>query len=354
MLEEEPEENKNNKKTKACQQFLQASNLGFDTSSFDPKENLTPYTIYNISDTNRDILLAAIDKVNKDTLLLIVLGETTKLVETLLDERHKVFDQPLVKEFPGTISVLFIDPGIDLPNSKTMEDIEIDPRFKEKKVVSIQLVKAKFPLTPVYGPHKEIDYPFLTAMGVNYRDALSYKQPNHFKTVETSLRNKLKTTRLPQPGFLMGLRRLVHENALVVLNKLVEHPNPLFLSSRITSVCYRSFKYLIDVRAQFGRKTVVRYGYTNKNEIDECVSAEDYTVFPDPFQKCISKMNNTNFKKYYMNARKGRTNLSNNNKKNIQTLLHKMNLWANQELTKKMPKKQGGASKKRRQRTRKH
>jgi hypothetical protein len=326
--------NENTKKTKACQQFLQAAHLGYNTSQFIPIENLTPFTLYNTSDTNRDILLSAFAKVNKETLFLLVLGESTKLVENLLDETHQVFEQPFVKDFAGNISLVVIDPELRLANSKTIEDAEIDSRLKEKKVVSLQLVKAKFPLTPIYGPHKQIDYPYLSAMGIPSKNALSYKQPNQFKNLETRLKP------FKQRGFFFGLRRLIHENALIVLNKLVEHPSPLFISSRITSVCYRSFKYLIDVRAAFDRKTLVRYGYTDRHSVEECVSAEDYAVFPDPFQKCVSNMKNANFKKYYINDVIGRKNFNNTNKRTIRTIIKQMNQWANEELTKRIPKKQ--------------
>ena len=345
-----PVEEEESKKTKACNQFLQVSNLGFTTSTFKPIENLTPYTLYNTSETNRDILLAAINKVNKETLLLIVLGETKNIVENLLDTHHKVFEQPIVKDFAGNISILVIDPELTLPESETIQDAEIDSKLAEKKVVSMQLVKAKFPLTPVYGPHKEIDIPFLTAMGIHYRDANSYKQPNQYKPIRNSL------LKFKQRGFLFGLRRLVHENALLVLNKLVEHPSPLFITSRITSVCYRSFKYLIDVRAQFDRKTIVRYDYTERraDNVQECVPANEYLVFPDPFRKCVSNMKNTNFEKYYMDKTFGRKNFTNNEKKTIKNLLRQMNQWANEELTKRMPKKQeGGIYKKQTRRRRK-
>lgn len=347
-----PVEDEETKKTKACKQFLQASNLGESTSQFIPIQNLTPYALYNTTNTNRDILLRAIEKVNKDTLLLIVLGESKDIVENLLDTHHKVFEQPLIKDFAGNISILVIDPDVELPNSKTIGDDEIDPKLEEKKVVSIQLVKAKFPLTPVYGPHKEIDMPLLTTMGVNIKNLNSYKQPNQYKP----LRNSLK--KYKQRGFLFGLRRLVHENALTVLNKLVEHPSPLFITSRITSVCYRSFKYLIDVRSQFDRKTVVRYDYTKRreNDVQECVPANEYAIFPNPFQKCVSDMKNTNFEKYYINKRMGiKKNFTKNEKQTIQNVLRQMNQWADEELTKKIPKKQeAGAYKRRTRRNRKY
>lgn len=337
----------NTQKTKACQQFLQAAQLGYNTSQFIPKENLTPYTLYNTSDSNKDILLSAFAKVDKETLLLLVLGESTKLVENLLDETHQVFEQPFVKDFAGNISLVVIDPELRLANSKTIEDAEIDSRLKEKKVVSLQLVKAKFPLTPLYGPHKHINIPYVISMGAHEKNAMTYKQPNQFRNLMKELRP------FKQRGFYLGLRRLIHDNALVVLNKLVEHPSPLFISSRITSVCYRSFKYLIDVRAAFDRKTLVRYGYTDRHSVEECVSAEDYAVFPDPFQKCVSNMKNTNFKKYYINDVIGRKNFNNTNKTQIRTIFKQMNQWANQELTKKIPKKQEAGFKRRTRRKRK-
>ena len=62
-------------KEKACGQFLDEATIG-DNSTFLPKENLTPYTLYNIDDSNRDKLVKAIQAIPQENLLLIVLGES--------------------------------------------------------------------------------------------------------------------------------------------------------------------------------------------------------------------------------------------------------------------------------------
>lgn len=126
----------------------------------------------------------------------------------------------------------------------------------------------------------------------------------------------------------------------------MKHPSPLVISSRITSICYRSFKYLIDVRAQFHRITKVIYGYTDRKDVRECTPAEEYALFPHPFQKCFDKVDidkaNLN-KYYYFPGVYGYEKYSTPERSiNLQEKIHQMNTWANEELDKYIPRSEGG------------
>lgn len=352
------------KRKKACAQFLQAAQLG-DESQFMPRENLTPYALYNSSEINKRIILEALSRVNPSTFLILLLGESnqiihgskgTDLTEKILAPAHDIFGQDFVKGFAGKLSILIIDPTLQMKGTEPIEEYPIDPRLVEKNVVSIQLVKAKFPLSPVYGPHKKISLNVLQTAenkklgNGGYSKFLALHQPNAFhKQIQSLTNKKIRFRGLPE-----GLRRIVHTNTLDVLNGFVSYPSPLFISSRITSLCYRSFKYLIDIRATFGRQTWVRYEYTEpRGPIQECVSAEEYALFPNPFEKCETSLEDKNLNShleiYYTNMLnknfyKKRVNATKRN--SIRNSIRAMNAWANEEIRKHIPS--GGKRKTRR------
>ena len=326
-----------NSRQEACNQFLEAANYTKDISNLFPKENLTPYALMNTSNANKDLLLDALKIIPKETLLIIVLGETSPSKEILLEKTHAIFDQPFIKTFEGHISVLFIDPFLELPEGPEIQAIPIDDSLRAYNIVNMIGVKAKFPLSPVYGPHKYLDVDYFSNMrNLKNTDAmLKFQQPKVLNNIHEQLRSTFKNrVTAPSPA-IPAFRRLIHKNTIKVLNDLVEYPSPVFISSRITAICYRSFKYLIDMRAILGKKTLVRYEYTNTwgGPIKTCVSAEEYALFPDPFTKCKAGMNNNSLKQFYFNT-KEKPDLSNENKVLIRKSIHDMDLWANTELQK--------------------
>ena len=337
----------NTAKKKACAQFLQAAAQG-ENSQFIPRENLTPYTLYNIDDSTKDILLRAIHSIPKESLLLIVLGESEDLVAKILDTHHAALEQEFVTTFEGPISILVIDPEIKTSEGQESIEYPIEDSLKAHRVMRFTGVKAKFPLTPLYGPHKHMDqFYVMKQYGATPRNVLHYKLNKElFDPIE-----QIRKMKLSQGMF--ASRRLIHENALTVLNTLVEHPSPLFISSRITSVCYRSFKYLIDVRAKFGRKTLVRYEYTvpKYGPVNQCVSAEEFSLFPNPFTKCMSNMNDDMLNQYYFNEKRGKPNRSNERRVTLRNKIKEVNEWTDRELAKRIPK---GGKRAKKMRTRKH
>jgi hypothetical protein len=113
----------------------------------------------------------------------------------------------------------------------------------------------------------------------------------------------------------------------------VEHPAPVFLNSRITSVCYRSFKYILDVRKSLGFLTDVQYEYS-REEPRTCNT--EYPLFtkdpPGPFVKCS---NQANINKYY--RKWGFNEVRPNQKEFIEASIREMNQWANQEVQTYIP-----------------
>lgn len=144
-------------KDRACREFLLYSNMGPE-SEFKPLGQLTPYALFDISNETKVNLIRAIQEVNKADLLLIILGEsnvtnrgenTNDLVEKILGSSHNVFNEPIVKDYGGKITILIIDPTLN-----TSKGVEIDKSLVAKNVRSIVLIKEAFPLTPIFGPHK--------------------------------------------------------------------------------------------------------------------------------------------------------------------------------------------------------
>ena len=282
--------------TEACRQFLQAAQVDVDLSPFIPRELMTPSVLYDVNTDTKNLLIEVFQSIPSTNLLLLILGEgrpMKTLLDRILEPRHDIFNQPIVKEFTGKISLVVIDP--ELPFDTLIEKLQVEEPFLSANVESITLVKSIFPLTPVYGPHKTIDYmsaaayikghPITSAnLNSNMMNTIAhYQQRNNIKQAIKNYRKQYK--RLFPPTYQIALRRMIYPNALDVLNTLVQHPSPLFISSRITRMCYRSFKYLLDMRNRFERKTVVRYEYTKPhgNKILECDATP---IFPEPFQTC--------------------------------------------------------------------
>jgi hypothetical protein len=282
--------------TEACRQFLQAAQVDVDSSTFIPKELMTPSVLYDVNTDTKNLLIEVFQSIPSTNLILLILGEgrpKKTLLARILEPRHDVFNQPIVKEFTGKISLIVIDP--ELPLDTLVEKLHVEEPFFSANVDSITLVKSIFPLTPVYGPHKTIDYMSAAAYikgkpvtSVNLtRNMINtiehYQQRNNIKKTIKNYRKQYK--RLFPPTYQMALRRMIYPNALDVLNTLVQHPSPLFISSRITRMCYRSFKYLLDMRNRFERQTVVRYEYT-KPHGDKILECDATPIFPEPFQTC--------------------------------------------------------------------
>ena len=117
-------------KKKACDEFLQAAQLGESNSRFIPMENLTPFSLYNSSTENKNKILDALKTIDNTTLLVILLGEDK--IYNLVDDAHNIFGQEFVTSFPGKISVLSIDPENSDENSSIPESLK-------EKVISIKV-----------------------------------------------------------------------------------------------------------------------------------------------------------------------------------------------------------------------
>jgi hypothetical protein len=328
-----------NLQKKACDEFLAFANIG-DNSKLIPVEQLTPYALYNISNTTRNSLLDAIQDINKDDLLLIILGETNEkidnrtFVKNILESAHNLFEQPILKDYDKNITILVIDPTLD-----TSREIEINDTLAAKKVRSIILMNEIFPLTPIFGPHKHFRLP--TGAHIDSLESFFKRiQPEFYSTILQDL----KKQKAMGPGIHEALRRMIHTNAILVLNELVKHPSPLVISSRITNICYRSFKYLIDIRSYFNRITKVFHGYTNRGVVYECTSEKEFLLYPDPFKKCS---NYADIDKYYYRKNIGPTSKFNSEEKRklLRDKIDLMNAWANGELVRHLPR--GGAHQKR-------
>ena len=349
----EPNTNRASRKRRACMDFFHDADIGIG-SSLDPR-SITPYLLYNITEAEKNTILQAITQINPETLLILVLGESnttrhgssnSSLEEKLLSPLHNMFEDPLISGFDNGITILIIDPAIQLEKDELIGKMEVSNQLREKHVESIVLVKTKFPLTPVYGPHKE----------VQNADGLT-KQPSFFLRTVKNLARGGAVAGLPQ-----ALRRLIHTNALQTLQAFVDYPQPLFISSRITTILYRSFKYLIDMRAQRGKHTTVYYGYTFERNDRGSIRAppeirrntNNFPLFPRPFTQCNedSFLTNRHLSQYY-NLYRNKTIKKNEEwKTRLRAAIHKMDEWANNELESKIPP--AGGKRKTRKNKRKH
>lgn len=317
---------------RACNEFYYGAS---GQTEFIP-DTINPYAIPNIGDTDKDILVEAIQAVDKKTMLILVLGESldspkeNEVKKTLFQEPD-IFTQEFVQTFPGKKSILIIDPGHTLSEGKKIEPCKIHEELLEKNVVSILLVKASFPLTPIFGPHKTVYYGSRrNVVGAEaFTEFLLEDQPNSLKAAKKGLY-----------GFLAPLRRKVYGNAVDVLEELVAFPERLMISSRIQKVCYRSFKYLIDIRALLGRETKAFYGRTGQVGI-ECVTAQEFPLFPGAFRKCRElyasneQKRNAHLDKYYYLAPSPKSRKRNNVSARLMSFIEPMNEWANAELEKR-------------------
>jgi hypothetical protein len=332
------EEEKNTRK--ACRQFLQASQVSVDASSFIPAELMTPSVLYDIDKETKEFLIHEVfEKVPKENLLLLILGEGGTLYDLpqrILAEKHDIFKQPIVTEFAGKVSLVVMDPTLQIDT--VLQNYPVDSPFPTDKVESITLVKSIFPLTPVYGPHKYVDYPSLKKFtNIEGVKGLYAKQPNSFKNDMNAMRNRFKRAGIQKEYryYLSAVRRMVYENVLDVLHTIVEHPSPVFLSSRLTKMCYRSFKYILDIRNFFQRQTLVRYEYT-KPHGDTILECDDTPIFPVPFQTCNIPLlkNDSSVGEYYLeNSTK---QIPEEQKTHILPYIERMNTWVNHTLQEKM------------------
>lgn len=351
-------------KQKACEEFFKLADLTESRSEFDPKE-ISPYALYNVNDTDKNTLIRAITSVNHQSLLVIVLGESNvrahtlmriELIDKILHPDMNLFSDPLITSFDGPITLLVIDPALDLPPGEQIQSIPVEERLRERRVTSLVLVDAKFPLTPIYGPHRNIDYSLnksiRTANQSNSERRKAFVhlgQPNFFKVrVKSNYPSAMN----------LAERRIIHSNALDVLGQLIAFPNPIVISSRITSICYRSFKYLIDMRNRYGRQTTAYYGYTNRGAPEKC--EDTFALFPQPFTKCSYTKNENIDKYYYLDSypAKLRTPVK---REEIRKQIIPMNQWANAELNRyihdenrKEANRTRRGGKRTRQKTRKH
>jgi hypothetical protein len=341
-------------KARACKQFLDSAELTQNTSLFMPVETLTPFALVDISEDQAKLLISTFQSVPKENMLLLILGETIKpakksvnVVDKIRNPYHKLLEQPFVKSFPGPKTILFVDPEIPIEGTTPLESIPVvDKQLLESNIETILLLKAGFPLTPVYGPHVGVYY---NSIPEEFKSKIEYGQPNVFKQVRKTFTNK----KVKVAGLAQGLRRFVFPNAVSVLNVLVDHPGPLLLNSRITSVCYRSFKYILDIRQAFERPTLVLYEYStpHSGEIKTCNTETSLfsNTLPGPFETC-GEFADVN--RYY--TLRGFPTVKPEHIETVKEGIMKMDQWTNQELQKYIPKKPSGGSKRTKTRRRKH
>lgn len=334
-------------KKRACGEFLYAANFTSNASPFIPKEKLTPYAFVDLSTEEASRIITLLKSVPKEHMLILILGETinpdnkeANTVNKILNPYHKLLEQPFVQSFSGPKTVLFFEPEL----KETGEVPVKDKRLINSNIERVVLVKGEFPLSPVYGPHKNVYY---NAIPEKFKTKIEYGQPNVFTNVRKTFRNK----KVSQAGLAHGLRRFIYPNALAVLNTLVDHPGQLLLNSRITSVCYRSFKYILDMRQAFERPTLVLYEYSEDKygygPIKSCNT--EYTLFsntlPGPMETCSEY---ANLDKYY--TMRGFPSVKPEHVDTAKEGILKMDKWANEELLKYIPKKPTGGRRKTRRR----
>lgn len=232
-------------KEKACKQFWYSTmRPGVVGGGLDPPE-MAPHSNPNIDESELDEWLAFLPTLKKENLLLIVMGDPFK--KDIL-QYHNIKNEEFIKSWSGKITVLIVDPMTSDKGEIDKSTINLDGF--DDKIESVYVMKIRFPYSP---------FPTLT---------------EHTSGILLE----------GSPIMQMHYGLIPFPYSIKVLNELVKYPSPIFIDSRMASICLRSFKYLIDMRKIKGLQTKAIYEYSSIDVPQVC--NDEYPVFPRPLTAC--------------------------------------------------------------------
>lgn len=206
--------------------------------------------------------LAFIPSLKKGNLLLFVIGDP--FYRDILQTKHNVKNDDFIKSWGGKITVI----NTDLANNGgSMESYSYATQYGPK------YVDEKHSRDTFY----EIDKSKINLEG--FEDKIESFFIGNLPFPYTPLSNRTRYTERLSPIYASK----VFPKSLALLHELVKHPSPIFIDSSMTGLCFRSFKYLIDIRKKYGRLTKVIAGYT-EGQARKC--NDEYPIFPRPWKAC--------------------------------------------------------------------
>ncbi len=221
----------------SCKQFFDEWKND-SNSGMDPR--IRPQNLSDISESERDILIKAIDRIPENNMIFLILG--FQLIRTeKFSEIYKI-----IEGFPNNIYMMAIepDPAYFEPGA-TEERQPIDEYvfgyWKSRygsKIVDTSMIQSKFPLA-IYSS----EY---------HRGSLT--------------------------SWSSGT---MYSNSLDVIKRLINYNGELVILSSITKLCYRSFKYIIDIRNKSGKRTNVIITHDAESNCDHT-----NPIFPKAYTNC--------------------------------------------------------------------
>lgn len=207
----------------SCRQFFDYYDLKSQGNGMESE--IRPINLFDIDTLSKDLIITEIKKVPENNLLFLIVG-FSYIYGKNIDKIEKI-----LHDYENCIYMLGIEPDFNRiydqqHNVARGTDLYKDAEkyvfgyFGEKfhdKIKDKKLITAPFPLT-VYGPDP------------TKSDFISYV--------------RMRNTEL-------------YLNNLEVLKEIINYNGDVLLLSNITCVCYRAFKYIIDIRTKLGKKQIL-------------------------------------------------------------------------------------------------
>jgi hypothetical protein len=222
----------------ACKQFFTSWDIDYFQSSFE-SPNITPMTLPDITETDKNVIITKIKNVPKNNILFLILG-----FQIIPNKKFSEIDK-LIEQSTNNVYMIGIDPDSKyFKPGATEENIPIDDYlFKywkethKTRIMDTSIINASFPLT-IY---------------------------NH-ETANTPSMNE----------------RQLYFNNLQVIKELIDYNGELIILSNISHPCYRSFKYIIDLRQKCEKKINVIITHDAESKCDH-----DNLIFPNAYKNCM-------------------------------------------------------------------
>jgi len=194
---------------KACNDSFQYVNLPHDGSGMELA--IRPINIYDIDDKSKNILISEVQNVPENNLLILILGISQ------LSPGLNELSEPILTSYKNGMYIIGIDPD---PNLNKTSDLSYFNVYKDK-ILDTKLIAADFPL------------------GIYNADVFG-----------------------GGVGFLSpGGETHLFLNSLSVLKEIINYNGDVLIISHISGLCYKSLKYILDIRTFLGKQTNVLKSY---------------------------------------------------------------------------------------------
>jgi hypothetical protein len=234
-----PQPNSSGSPQTACKQFFTSWNVDYKQNGYESPD-ITPMYLSDITETDKNLIITKIRNVPKNNILFLILG-----FQIIPNKKFSEIDK-LIEQSTNNIYVIGIDPDSKyFKPGATENNIPIDDYlFKywketyQSRIMDTSIIEASFPLTI-------------------YNHETTNDSPN------------------------MSTRQLYFNN-LQVIKELIDYNGELIILSNISKNCYRSFKYIIDLRQKCEKKINVIITHDEESKCDH-----DNFIFPNAYRNCM-------------------------------------------------------------------